>query len=66
MLTGGQSPCEQKMIGRTVLVNQKNIIYELKPYNPRNIRRGIKQLEKYKVAFEARYNKKWETFLEFY
>lgn len=45
---------------------EKHSIYELKPYNPRNIRGGIKQLEKYKRAFEARDNMVWNTFLDFY
>ena len=28
----------------------KHIVYELKPYNKRNIRRGIKQLNRYQDA----------------
>ncbi len=41
-------------------------IYELKPYNPRGIREGAQQLEKYKKAFEAEFGGTWKTVLEFY
>ena len=45
---------------------KKHSIYELKPYNPHSIRKGIRQLEKYRRAFEAKDNMMWNTFLEFY
>jgi hypothetical protein len=41
-------------------------IYELKPFNPRGIRSGEMQLEKYKKLFEERYGPGWSTILEFY
>ena len=41
-------------------------IFELKPYNPRGIHLGIKQLQRYKTVFEKRFGGTWETFLDFY
>ncbi|MBT2561346.1 hypothetical protein J7E50_10930 [Pedobacter sp. ISL-68] len=43
-------------------------IFELKPNNPRSIKRGLKQLEKYKNAFEKRFNEPglWNTQLDLY
>ena len=38
------------------------IIYELKPNNPRGLRQGIKQLQRYRVEFGREY----ELFLELY
>jgi hypothetical protein len=44
----------------------KRIIYELKPNNPRGIKSGLKQLEKYKKKFEEAYGGVWETVLDLY
>lgn len=41
-------------------------IYELKPNNPRGIRSGLKQLAKYKAAYESRYGCNWKTVLDLY
>lgn len=41
-------------------------IYELKPYNPRAIREGLKQLDRYKSAFEETYGSGWKTVLDTY
>ena len=43
-------------------------IYELKPYNPWSVRRGIKQLNKYQKSMQSYdlNNPYWETILEFY
>lgn len=42
-------------------------IYELKPYNPKQIQLGTKQLLKYKKAFEAQYpGTTWQTVLDTY
>lgn len=44
-----------------------NTIYELKPYNPRAMQAGEKQLEKYKAAFEEAYpGTIWNTVLDTY
>ena len=45
---------------------ETHTIYELKPYNPNNVRRGIKQLERYKRILEESGNIKWKTVLDFY
>lgn len=41
-------------------------IYELKPFNPRAIRGGLKQLSKYQSAFEKTYGGTWKTVLDTY
>lgn len=41
-------------------------IYELKPYNPRGIQLGTKQLNNYKSLFEQTYGGTWKTVLDFY
>lgn len=41
-------------------------IFELKPFNPRGIKSGTKQLEKYKSIFDDKYGGDWKTVLEFY
>ncbi|QCK82334.1 hypothetical protein E5Z46_08800 [Geobacillus kaustophilus NBRC 102445] len=41
-------------------------IYELKPYNPRAIARGKRQLKKYKRIFEQEHGGKWKTVLHVY
>jgi len=41
-------------------------IYELKPYNPKQIQLGTQQLLRYKNAFEAQYGGTWNTVLDFY
>lgn len=42
-------------------------IYELKPHDPRGIKSGMKQLEKYKKVFETEYpGTTWRTILETY
>lgn len=42
-------------------------IYELKPFNPRGIKRGTQQLNKYKSIFEKEYpGTVWKTVLDFY
>ncbi|MBO5537756.1 MAG: hypothetical protein J5971_01720 [Prevotella sp.] len=52
---------------RPDFVNYKSrTIYELKPYNPRGIKSGIKQLNRYKLEYEKFYNNNWKTVLEFY
>ena len=47
---------------------QRNKIYELKPYNPWSIRRGIRQLDTYKKVIESSDPLKltWETIIELY
>ena len=48
---------------RADFVDEANkIIYELKPNNPRGLRQGIKQLQRYRVEFGREY----ELFLELY
>lgn len=39
-------------------------IYELKPFNPRGIQSGTKQLNNYKSLFEQNYGGTWETVLD--
>jgi Restriction endonuclease fold toxin 9 len=41
-------------------------IYELKPFNPRQIQAGIKQLNNYKSLFEQKYGGTWNTVLDHY
>ncbi|SFA56978.1 Restriction endonuclease fold toxin 9 [Anoxybacillus pushchinoensis] len=41
-------------------------IYELKPYNPRAIAQGKRQLKKYKRIFEQERGGKWKTVLHVY
>lgn len=41
-------------------------IYELKPNNPRAIKQGLKQLEKYKTIFEQQRGGTWKTVLDTY
>ena len=41
-------------------------IYELKPFNPRQIQLGTKQLNNYKLLFEQRYGGTWNTVLDLY
>jgi hypothetical protein len=41
-------------------------IYELKPYNPRNIQQGWKQLNKYQNLFQQQYGGNWNIVLDFY
>ncbi len=41
-------------------------IYELKPFNPRQIKLGSKQLNYYRLLFEQRYGGIWKTVLDFY
>lgn len=41
-------------------------IYELKPFNPRGIQLGTKQLNNYKSLFEQKYGGTWNTVLDFY
>ena len=41
-------------------------IYELKPYNPANIKLGTQQLNNYKSIFEQKYGGTWNTVLDFY
>jgi RHS repeat-associated protein len=41
-------------------------IYELKPYNPRAMEQGMKQLAKYKEAFEQHFGGTWKTVLDTY
>ena len=41
-------------------------IYELKPNNPRQIREGQAQLNKYKSAFESQYGGTWSIVLDLY
>ncbi|EKB04389.1 hypothetical protein HMPREF9716_03301, partial [Myroides odoratus CIP 103059] len=41
-------------------------IYELKPFNPRGIRSGTKQLNNYKSLFEQNYGGTWKTVLDHY
>lgn len=41
-------------------------IYELKPFNPRGIQLGTKQLNNYKSIFEQNYGGTWKTVLDFY
>ncbi|WP_434408026.1 hypothetical protein [Geobacillus thermoleovorans] len=45
---------------------EKKIIYELKPNNPRAIKKGLKQLKAYKKEVEKIYGKGWRTVLEVY
>ena len=41
---------------------------ELKPYNPWGVRRGIRQLDKYKTVFDSKYSVEngWESIIVFY
>ncbi len=39
-------------------------IYELKPFNPRGIKTGIKQLAKYKEVYESYFGGTWNTMLD--
>ena len=41
-------------------------IYELKPFNPRGIQLGAKQLNNYKSLFEQNYGGTWKTVLDHY
>jgi len=41
-------------------------IYELKPYNPRALQKGIKQLDNYKYQIELNYGGMWKMILETY
>ncbi|WP_352177323.1 hypothetical protein [Parageobacillus sp. G301] len=41
-------------------------IYELKPYNPKAIAQGKRQLRKYKRAFKQKIGLKWKTVLHLY
>lgn len=41
-------------------------IYELKPFNPRGIQLGTKQLNNYKSLFEQKYGGTWKTVLDHY
>jgi hypothetical protein len=41
-------------------------IYELKPYNPRGIRQGWKQLYNYQNLFQQQYGGSWNIILDFY
>ena len=41
-------------------------IYELKPFNPRGLKSGAKQLEKYRKAFEKTSGGNWKTVLDTY
>lgn len=41
-------------------------IFELKPNNPRSIKAGYRQLERYQQIFEKHFNYKWKTVLETY
>ena len=41
-------------------------IYELKPYDPRGIRSGLAQLERYQAAFEQQFGGVWNTVLDLY
>ena len=41
-------------------------IYELKPFNPRALQQGMKQLDKYKSLFEQKYGGTWKTVLDTY
>jgi hypothetical protein len=41
-------------------------IYELKPFNPRAMQQGMKQLDKYKSLFEQNYGGTWKTVLDTY
>lgn len=47
---------------------QNHKIYELKPYNPWSVRRGIRQLDKYKTVFDSKYSVEngWESIIVFY
>ncbi|QQS28131.1 MAG: hypothetical protein IPM47_14820 [Sphingobacteriales bacterium] len=38
----------------------------MKPFNPRGIKIGTQQLNKYKSIFEQRYGGDWKTILEHY
>jgi len=41
-------------------------IFELKPYNPTQIRKGIKQLEGYLMEVEEFFGEGWKSFLDTY
>jgi len=41
-------------------------VYELKPYNPRAMKQGLKQLEKYKLLLEEKHGGVWKTVLDTY
>nr|WP_243896304.1 RHS repeat-associated core domain-containing protein [Paenibacillus sp. F411] len=45
---------------------EKKIIYELKSYNPRAMRQGNRQLERYKKEVEGIYGGDWKTKLDVY
>ncbi|WP_084703078.1 hypothetical protein [Anoxybacillus ayderensis] len=45
---------------------EKKFIYELKPYNPRAIKQGRKQLKIYKREVEKIFGKGWKTRLHVY
>lgn len=54
--------------GRVDFINfNTNTIYELKPYNPNGVRKGIRQLRRYKTSMERSYpGSYWNTIIEFY
>jgi hypothetical protein len=41
-------------------------IYELKPFNPRSVKSGIKQLDRYGRAMNSKFGGKWNLFLDLY
>jgi hypothetical protein len=41
-------------------------IYELKPFNPRSIQLGTKQLSNYQTLFQQKYGGVWNTVLDTY
>ena len=41
-------------------------IYELKPYNPRAMQQGWKQLYKYQSSFQQTYGGQWNIVLDTY
>ena len=43
-----------------------NTIYELKPFNPKAIAQGVKQLYKYKAALELHTGEIWNIVLDTY
>jgi hypothetical protein len=45
---------------------QSRTIYELKPNNPRSIREGTRQLERYKDLMEREFGAGWKTVLDTY
>lgn len=59
---GGVSGIRPDFIG----LNNK-IIYELKPYNPRSMKQGLKQLERYEKALKEQGSKgEWKHVLDLY